>query len=111
MRIFPSVPAAIMCGAIGMPLLAYGSNFIERTSASEWLLLPLLLVTLFVPFFVSTGDLKYLASRWRESGHFSVLVRREDFTRFYIPAWLRTLVWFVSGIASLLLLKAVGVEL
>jgi hypothetical protein len=111
MRIFPSVPAAIVGGAVGMPLLLYGSTFIERTLASQWLLLPWILIVFVVPFLVSTGDLKYLFKSWRQSGLYSLSVKREDFALFYIPAWSRALVWFVSGVASYLLLRAVGIEL
>lgn len=94
-----------------MPLLVYGSKFIERTSANQWLLLPLVVVTFFIPFMVSTADLKFLAKTWRESGVYPISVRRDDFRLFFIPAWLRMFVWFISAVASVLLLKAAGVEL
>src|SRR5688572_25473786 len=111
MRIFPSMPAAIVGGAVGMPLLTYGCQLIERTFASGWLVVLWVLVAFVIPFVISTADLKYLSKSWRESGLYSMSVKREDFVLFYIPAWSRTLVWFVSSVASFLLLRAVGVTL
>ncbi len=109
MRIFPSVPAAIVCGAVGMPLLAYGIRYLERISASEWLLLALVIVTFLMPFLVSTTDLKYVKSKWRTPGFYSM--KREDLRLFYIPAWLRMLVWWGSASLSLLLLRTLGPKL
>lgn len=109
MRIFPSVPAAIVCGAVGMPLLGYGFHYLERISASEWMLLALVIVAFLVPFVVSTTDLKYLKSKWREPGFYSM--KREDLRLFYVPAWLRMVVWWGSASLSLLLLRALGLKL
>jgi hypothetical protein len=39
MRLFPSMPAAIVTGAVGMPLLIWGWKFIEAASHSQLLVL------------------------------------------------------------------------
>jgi hypothetical protein len=111
MRIFPSVPAAIVTGAVVMPAFMWGCQFIERTFHSQGLVLLWAIVAFLIPVLFSTGDMRYAAKRWREVGFFRPLASREDFQRFYIPAWTRMAVWFVSTAVAMLVLKAFGVDL
>ena len=113
-RVLPSIPAAAAAGAVGVPLLIVGWRFLERTSGSQLLLIVWGVVAFFVPLFFAVHD-RQEAARWRSErgflGLFIAPASREAFRRFYIPAWKRMAVWFISAVASTLLLKAAGVDL
>jgi uncharacterized membrane protein YhaH (DUF805 family) len=111
MHLFPSMPAAIVTGAVGMPLLILGWKFIETTSHSQLLLLVWAIVAFIVPVVLATTDVRDVARRWRDAGSFgpgSAPASREAFRQIYFPAWTRMAAWFVSALVSLLLLKIVG---
>ncbi len=108
------MPAAIVTGAIGMPLLIWGWNFIETTSHSQLLVLVWAIVAFIIPVVLATTDLRDVARRWRDAGLFgsvSAPGSREAFRQIYLPAWKRMAAWFVSAVVSLLLLKIAGVNL
>jgi hypothetical protein len=110
-RFFPSTAAAVVAGAIGMPLLVFGLRFIDVTFHSQLLMFLWGVVAFFVPVLLATGDLRYVARMRRESGSFfRPVTSAEDLRLFYIPAWKRGFVWFISAVISLLFLKAIGVE-
>ena len=114
MRVFPSMPAAIVTGAVGMPLLIWGWKFIEATSHSQLLLVLWAIVAFIIPVVLATIDLRDIARRWREAGFFGSLsppASRESFRHIYFPAWTRMAAWFVSAVVSLLLLKIIGMNL
>jgi hypothetical protein len=114
MRLFPSVPAAVVTGAVGMPLLISGWKFIEATSRSQLLLLLWAIVAFAVPVVLATIDLRDIARRWREAGQFGSFfapASGEAFRQIYFPAWARMAAWFVSAVVSLLLLKIAGINL
>jgi hypothetical protein len=114
MRVFPSMPAAIVTGAVGMPLLIWGWKFIETSSHSQLLLLLWAIVALIIPVVLATTDLRDIATRWREAGSFgpgSVPASRDAFRHIYFPAWTRMAAWFVSAVVSLLLLRIIGMNL
>ena len=114
MRVFPSMPAAIVTGAVGVPLLIWGWQVIEARSHSQLLLLLWAIVALIIPVVLATIDLRDIARRWREAGFFgpgSVPASRDAFRRIYFPAWTRMAAWFVSAVVSLLLLKIMGMNL
>jgi hypothetical protein len=111
MRLFPSMPAAIVTGAVGMPLLIWGWKFIETTSHSQLLVLVWAIVAFIIPVVLATIDLRDVARRWRDASFFgpvSAPASREAFRQIYFPAWTRMAAWFVSAVVSLLLLKIVG---
>jgi hypothetical protein len=84
MRVFPSMPAAIVTGTVGMPLLIWGWNFIETSSHSQLLLLLWAIVALIIPVVLATTDLRDIARRWREAVFFgsgSVPASRETAAR------------------------------
>ena len=115
MRIFPSTPAAVVTGAVVMPLSMLGWRIIETTSGSQTLVFLWFVVSFFVPVILATADLKYAARRQRElggflGGLFRPLTSPDDFRLFYRPAWRRMSVLFVSTVVSVLFLKALGVE-
>jgi hypothetical protein len=113
MRLFPSMPAAIVTGAIGTPLLIWGWNFIQTTWDSPLLVLVWAIVALIIPAVLATTDLRDVARRWRDAGLFgsvSAPGSREAFRQIYLPAWRRMAAWFVSAVASLLLLKIIGMN-
>jgi hypothetical protein len=114
MRLFPSMPAAFVTGAVGMPLLISGWKFIEATSHSQLLLLLWAIVAFIIPVVLATTDLRDVARRWREAGFFgsgSASASRDAFRQIYFPAWTRMAAWFVSAVVSLLLLKIARVNL
>jgi hypothetical protein len=112
MRIFPSTLAAVVAGAVVMPLFVLGWRFIEAVSRNQAFLILWFVVAFFIPVLFATADLKYAARRRRElGGFFRPLTSAGDFRLFYIPAWRRLFVWFISTVASVLALKALGVEL
>jgi hypothetical protein len=114
MRLFPSMPAAIVTGAVGMPLLIWGWKFIEATSHSQLLVLLWAIVAFIIPVVLATTDLRDVAKRWREAGFFGSVsppATREVFRHIYFPAWIRMAAWFVSAVVSLLLLKITGMNL
>ena len=114
MRFFPSMSAAIVTGAVGMPLLIWGWKFIEASSHSQLLLLLWAIVAFIVPVVLATTDLRDVARRWREAGFFgsvSAPESRDAFRQIYFPAWTRMGAWFVSAVLSLLLLKIAGINL
>jgi hypothetical protein len=111
MRVFPSMPAAIVTGAVGMPLLIWGWKFIEATSHSQLLLLLWAIVAFIIPVVLVTTDLRDVAKRWREAGSVSPPASREVFRHIYFPAWTRMAAWFISAVVSLLLLKITGMNL
>src|SRR5262245_13873603 len=113
MRVFPSMPAAIVTGAVGMPLLIWGWKFIEAISHSQLLLLLWAIVVLIIPVLLATTDLRDIGRRLRESGFFrsrSVPASHETCRHIYFPAWTRMAAWFVSAVVSLLLLKIIGMN-
>jgi hypothetical protein len=111
-RFLPSTLAAVVAGALVMPLFALGWRFIEATFHSQIVVLLWAVVAFFIPVLLATADMKYVARRRRElGGFFRPLTSPEDFRFFYIPAWKRMFVWFMSAVSSGLVLKAVGVEL
>ena len=106
--------AAIVTGAVGMPLLIWGWKFLEASSRSQLLLLLWAIVALIIPVVLATTDLRDIARRWREAGVFgsgSVLASREAFRHIYFPVWTRMAAWFLSAVVSLLLLKIMGLTL
>ena len=95
-----------------MPLFPLGGRFIEATFHSQLLVFPWAVVAFFAPVLLATADLRYAALRRRElGGFFRPLTSPEDFRLFYIPAWKRMLVLFLSAATSSLVLKTLGVDL
>jgi uncharacterized membrane protein YhaH (DUF805 family) len=93
MRLFPSMRAAIVTGAVGMPLLIWGWKFIETTSHSQLLVLVWAIVAFIIPVALATIDFRDVARRWRDAGFFgpvSAPPSREAFRQIYFPhghAW------------------------
>jgi hypothetical protein len=111
-RFLPSTLAAVVTGALVMPLFVIGWEFIETTFHSPLLVLLWAVIAFFVPVLLATADMRHVARRRRElGGFFRPLTSPEDFRLFYVPAWKRMFVLFISAVSSALVLKAVGVEL
>ena len=111
----PSYTSAILAGAVGMPLLILGINYIEKNSGSQFLQFAWFIIWFFLPVFISTADLRYIRKRIQEEGHtlfklIRMMPRAEDFRQFYIPAFKRMLVYFVSACISTLFLKLIGID-
>src|SRR4029453_9885479 len=70
MRLFPSIPAAIVTGPVGMPLLISGWKFIEANSHSQLLVLVWAIFPFTIPVVLATIDLRDVARRWRDAGFF-----------------------------------------
>ena len=112
---FPSYTSAILAGAVGMPLLILGINYIKNNFGSQFLQLVWFIICFFLPLLISTADLGYIRRRLQEGHTLYILIRlqwarTEDFKRFYIPTWKRMLVYFVSACISTLLLKLIAID-
>jgi hypothetical protein len=102
----PSVTSAILFGFIGMPLFIFGINFISQKTGSNILLIIWSIIGFALPFLVSTTDISHLRKNL-----FRVRLTKEEFKKFYFPAWKRMVVWFISACASILLLKLIGINI
>jgi hypothetical protein len=104
----PSIPAAIVTGAIVVPLFVWGMNFLESSFHSTWLMGLWAILAFFVPILFSTADMKHLATQWRKGGIWRSASSLEDFTVFVIPAWLRLFVVLASALTAFLVMEAIG---
>ena len=112
----PSYTSAILAGAVAVPLLILGINYIEKNSGSQFLQFAWFIIWLFLPVLISTVDLGERRKRWQKGHTLYMLIRSwqfraEDFRQFYITTWKRMLVYFISGSISTLFLKLIGVGL
>ena len=114
MRIFPSIPAAIITGAVGAPIMVIGWSLIERKTGNQLLVLLWVAAAFFIPVYFSVVDREFMTKRRREEGFLSSFlapVSREALLNLYIPSWLRMAACFASAVTSLMLLKIFGVRL
>ncbi len=111
MRILPSIPAAVVAGAVVMPLFMVGMNYLEERQASPVLIILWFVVGFFVPLAFSTADMSHVIAHWRQEGFYRPMASEHDFRLFYYPAWTRMAVWFASCVVSVFSLKALGVAL
>jgi hypothetical protein len=114
MRVFPSMPAAIVTGLIATPVMILGWTLIEQRTHNQLLVLCWAVIAFFVPVFFATVDREYMARRRREKGFLASFIRpasMEAFRESYLPTWLRMGVWFASSATSVFALKLLGVSL
>jgi hypothetical protein len=104
----PSNTAAILAGAIVMPLFIIGWKYADEEHFSGIVIFLWSIVAFFLPVVLSTADLGYLR---RTGGYFRTRFSRDDFKLFYLPAWKRLAIWFLSTVFSVLLLKLMGLNL
>jgi hypothetical protein len=112
MRILPSTPAAIVCGAIITPLSLRGMKFIEAHQWDRGLVFLWMIATFFSPIAIATMDFKIFSRD--DSGlciPFAEFFSSEIFQQFYVPTWKRMFVWFLSTGVAVFSLKAIGVHL
>ena len=93
-----------------------GADAIERQFGSGLLLLLWALFAFLLPTAAATADLRVLVHDWRRWGVFSprgIIHGTSDdrLKSFFIPAWIRIGVWFVSVVVSTFALKAIGLDL
>ena len=105
-QMLPSFTSACLAGCIGMPLFILGVDLISRKTGSNLLLLAWTVIGFFLPLLISTTDISYLKRIL-----FRVKFTKEEFQRFYLPAWKRMAVWFISACTSILLLKFIGINI
>jgi len=113
---FPSISAAILTGALWMPLFIWSVKLIEREFDNQLLLLLWSLIGFVLPTLLSTGDLRYIRDRMQAESSFFGKVRAswarpEDLKLFFTPAWLRMGVLFLSTVFSFMVLKLIGISL
>lgn len=117
MRIFPSILASVVTGAVVLPLCIAGMRFLASALQPGMLLLSCQILwgtlSFFIPVIVSTMDMRRVRQRQREvnGGIFTVLATRQDFSEFYVPAWLRMGVLFFSAVVSVLILERLGLHI
>jgi hypothetical protein len=112
---FPSIPAAILTGALWMPLFFWSVRLMERNVGNQLLLFLWSLIGFVLPVLVSTGDLRYIRDRMQaERSLFGKLriawASPEDYKLFYVPAWTRIGVLLLSTVISLMSLKLIGIN-
>ena len=105
-QLLPSFTSATLAGCIGMPIFILGVDFISQETGSNFLLIIWSIIGFVLPFLASTTDIGYLRRNL-----FRVKFTKEEFQKFYLPAWKRMAVWFISTCASILLLKVIGVNI
>jgi hypothetical protein len=103
----PSNIAAILTGAIIMPLYIMGFNYAQEQNFNQLVSFLWSVIGFIIPVFMSTADLGYLR---RTGGFLKIRRSKEDFDLFFIPAWKRMTVWFLSAAVSVLLLKLLGIK-
>ena len=117
MRVFPSILASIVTGAVVMPLFIAGMEFLVSALHPGILLLAVQLfwgiIAFLVPVAFSTMDLKYVRQRQRDIGGdiFTVLASREDFSELYVPTSIRMGLLVVSLLVALTTLERLGVHI
>jgi hypothetical protein len=104
----PSNTAAILAGAIVMPLFIIGWKYADEEQFSGIVIFLWSIIAFFLPVVLSTADLAYLR---RTGGFFRIRLSRDDFKLFYLPAWKRLAIWLLSTVFSVLLLKLMGLNL
>jgi hypothetical protein len=109
---FPSYKAAILFGAIGMPVFVFILNVLEKKSSSQIAQLFWFIIGFGLPFLFSTGDFKYIRREMKKGRPiFGSWTKSQDFKEFYFPAWKRMIVWFLAACISLLLLDQIGMDI
>jgi len=88
------------------PILLLGVNAIPRGTDHDLSIALWLLAAFLIPFVFATVNFRY----WRTRGFTPFLWRAGDFERFYLPAWRRSLVWFLSAAAVGIFLRLMGVQ-
>ncbi len=111
----PSYGSSILAAAVCTPVLILGVDYIEKSSKNQLLEFTWFIIWLFLPVLVSTVDLGEIRKRWQKGHTLYMLIRSwqfraEDFRQFYIPAFKRMLVYFVSACISTLFLKLIGID-
>ncbi len=108
---FPSVPAAMVAGAVFVPILIIGMKALQARGYSDVVLMLWAVLTFFVPVFLSCTDFRYQRRHYKNRSFLIPMIAPRDFEEYYFPAWFRMFVWFVSAGVSCFLLKAFGVPL
>jgi hypothetical protein len=104
----PSNTAAILAGAIVMPIFVTGWKYAEEKHINGIVIFLWGIIAFFLPVILSTTDLGYLR---RTGGFFRTRLSRVDFKLLYLPTWKRLGIWFLSTVFSVLLLKLMGLNL
>ena len=114
MRLFPSISAAAISGALVVPVFTHGSRAIAQHSDSAilqcvWGAIGILIAV------VSVADFSHIAEDWRRGSLFSWRSIARDFSgrrfeRIVLPTWMRMGVGGMSAVISSLVLKALGFE-
>ena len=112
MRLFPSIPAAAISGAVVLPAFTHGSRAIAQHSDSSFLQFVWGTIGVLITV-VSIGDFRHIAEDWRRGSLFSWRSLARDFSerrfeRIVLPSWKRMGVWFLSAVLSSVVLKALG---
>ena len=109
---FPSYKAAILFGAIGVPIFVYILNVLENKSANQFAQLLWFFIGFGLPLLISTGDFKYIRREMKKGRpFFGSWTKSQDIKEFYFPAWKRMFVWFLAACISLLLLNQIGMDM
>ena len=107
-----SYKAAIIFGAIGVPVFIYILKFLAEKSVNQIVLVIWFIVGFGLPLLISTGDFNYIRQELRNGRSlFRPWTKSNDFKEFFFPAWKRMFVVFLTATFSLILLKLLGMDL
>ncbi len=104
----PSYKAAMIFGAIGMPIFVYILQFLETISENQFAQIIWFIIGFGLPFLISTGEFNYIKQEMRKGrSFFGPWTKSQDFKAFFFPTWKRMLVWFLSAAVSLVVLNLI----
>lgn len=111
---FPSDAAAILCGAVVLPLFLFSLRWLDRavggTLPGDFFLLLWCLAGFAGPLLAAIADFSYIKKRNGAAWNvFTPLHRKEDRVLFFVPAWRRATLWLASALLSLFMLDRCGV--
>lgn len=103
---FPSNAAAVLVGAVGMPVFIIVYSYAQKIDLNSLLVLLWNITGFFIPLVLATVDRDYIR---KVGGLMQLRISEVDLTDFFIPAIKRVAVWFVSMVVSVVSLKFIGI--
>ena len=101
---FPSYKAAIVIGAIIIPLF----ELIDKMTKNIIILNCWGVFGCIMPLFISTFDFKYIRNELKKGRpFFGLWISSQDFKECFIPSWKRMFVCFLSMFVSVIILEIV----
>jgi hypothetical protein len=110
LKIFPSYLSAALAGSIGFPLFILGLKYLQQYNFNDLLLITWSLIVFLIPLFFSTFDYRFFYNIYkREGSMFRSCMTNSDLEVFVYPSIKRILLYFVSGVFSVISMKIFGI--